>query len=322
VGLSRGDYAVEGDAVRAEVAFARKELAGLVAGLDANHDGALTAAEIEAGRDSIQGAVVGRIKVMGDGAPCAGKLDRVELAEADGVVVRALYRCARRPQQAAVTLALMEDLPFGHRHLVRAFAAAGPQDLVLSQRAPSFTFAVPAAAASAPSPRDAGALGRVQRMAGAWPIPVFLLGLFARCAGGRPMLAAAGAFAAALFAGLAASVFGMFTPSPRAAAAAMAASLAYVGIDNFARDERGPWIALPFGAIHGLGCAAAFRAAEGGTLGGFALGVLGALAAVVAALVVGVTWTRERRVFRADAAIALNLGIAAAGLVGVGLALR
>jgi hypothetical protein len=201
---------------------------------------------------------------------------------------------------------------------VRAFAAAGPRNLVLSQLWPSFTFAVPADSSARRAP-DTSALGR---LTSAWPIPVFLLGLFARCEGRRPMLTAAGAFAAALFAGLAASALGGFTPSPRAVAAATAASLAYVGIDNFASTTRRTWIALPFGAIHGLGCAAAFHAAGGATLGGFALGVLAALVAVVAALVAGVTWTRARRVFRADAAIALNLAIAAAGVVGVGLALR
>lgn len=314
VGLSRGDFSADGAAVRAEVAFARKELASLVAGLDANHDGAFTVEELDAGRDAIQGAVVGRITITGDGAPCAGKLERVDLSEQDGVAVRALYRCPRRPREASVTLTFIQDLPFGHRHLARAFTAVGPLDLVLSQRSPTFSFALPpdARAGRPTSDRSPGALGRAVAASG-WPVPVFLVGLLARSPNRRAAFLTALAFAVALLGGLLGSRLGLFTPSPRAVAAAVALSLAYVGVDNLAGGEPRPWIAMPFGVVHGLAAAALLRALEAPPLP-FALGTLAALAVLVPAIVPAVRWlgARARGVTMVSAAVAL------AGLAGLG----
>ena len=330
VGLSRGDYLVEAAGLRVDLIFARKELIGLVATLDADHDGALTRPELDASRDAVQGALVGRIKVKGDGAPCAGTLDRAELTEQDGVAVRAFYRCARRPGQLDVELTFFGDIPFGHRHLLRAGAAAGPLDLVLSQRAPSFSFTAPPAPAGAPdaaapsgaavSPARRGAL----HAATAWELPVFLLGLLVRCAGRRSAVLTAAAFACSLALGLALEARGVFTPSPPVLAAAVALSLAYVGADNLAQPAaRRPWIALPFGVVHGLGCGAAFDAvtAPAGTLAPFSLGIAAALTLLLAALVPAVLWVCSRPRFAPRGVIALSAAVALAGLFGLGLRL-
>ncbi len=334
VGLSRGDYLVEGAALRVDVIFARKELSALVATLDADHDGALTQPEVDAARDALQGALVGRIKVTGDGAACAGTLDRAELTEQDGLAVRALYRCARRPREVSVALTLLEDVPFGHRHLVRAHAAAGPLDLVLSQRTPSFSFTAPPAPPASTEPSApssargdvaASPLRRgVLHVAAAWELPVFLAGLLARCSGRRPAALAAAAFAASLGLGLVLSALGAFTPSPTVLAAAIALSLAYVGIDNLAQPaERRPWIAVPFGLVHGLGCGAAFRAlgAPAGSLGSYMFGVAAALGIVLAALLPAVAWLRAQPGSRPRGVAALSALVAAAGLIGLGLRL-
>ena len=327
VGLSRGDYLVEGSALRVDVIFARKELSGLVATLDADHDGALTRPEVDAAHEALQGALVGRIKVSGDGAPCAGTLDRAELTEQDGIAVRALYRCARRPQQVSVELTLLDDVPFGHRHLLRAHAAAGPLDLVLSQRTPSFTFAVPPAPAgalpaapiegAAASPAARGALHVVT----AWELPVFLVGLLARCSARRSALLVAAAFSASLALGLALSALGALTPSPPVLAAAVALSLVYVGLDNLAQPaERRPFIAVPFGLVHGLACGAAYRALAA-PLASYALGVAAALALVLAVLLPAVLWMRARPGFRVRGVAAMSALVAVAGLIGLGLRL-
>jgi hypothetical protein len=317
VGLSRGDYAVEGAGVRVEIIFARKELAGLVAGLDANHDGALTEAEVDAARDSIQGAVVGRVKVLGDGAPCAGTLQRAELTEQDGVLVRAVYRCAARPTEAKVTLALLEDVAFGHRHLARVYAAGGPVDQVLSQREPSFSFAVPPDAAPAAGP--AGDTDRpfeqgAREAAAAWTLPAFLLALLARSPRPRGAASAGGAFVVALAVGIVVAALGVFAPSPRAAAVAAALSVAYVGADDLAApgEARVPWIALPFGLVHGFGCAVAFQAAPG-ALAPFATGA----AAVAAAMAVVLAVVLGRLGLRARGVAALGAAAIVAGLCGV-----
>jgi hypothetical protein len=321
VGLSRGDYVVEGAVLRADLVFARKEVIGLVAGLDADHDGALTPAELSTGRTSIEGALVGRLRVKGDGAPCPGTIDRVDLAEQDGVSIRALYRCPRRPGRITVELALLEDLAFGHRHLGRASAGAVVIDQVLSQRSPSLSLDVPADATS-PAPEGGGStplrrgvLHVLTHPAG----PAFLLALFATCGGLRAALLAAAAFAGAAGLGLGLGAGDVFVPEPRALTVAIALSLVYVGLEAMgAPDGAARWrVALPFGVVHGLWCAAGYQASGGGGIGAFGAGAGIGLFATAAALLAAKAWADRRRLFAGRRVAALGAAIAVGGAVGL-----
>lgn len=240
LGLSRGDYAVEGATLRAELTFARAELPRLAAGLDGDGDGVVTQAELDAGRDALQGALVGRMAVSGDGAACPGALDRVELVEGDGVFVRASFRCPRRPHQASVSLALLQGMPAGHRHLVRAVAAEGPLDTVITQHLPTFAFAPPP---EEPAPRRA-------RLT--WTLPACLAGLLARRPERAAMERTAVLFALGALLGAAAASLGHQVPGARALGFAAAVSLIYVGLDPLLGAGRSSLVALPFGAAHGL----------------------------------------------------------------------
>jgi len=153
VGLSRGEYAARGASVTAQITFARRDVITLVAGLDADHDGTLTAAELERDRDAIAGAIVGRLHVRGDGAACPGELAEARLAEEDGVSFQAIYRCPAPPRAVDIEVALLEDLPFGHRHLAHFAGASGPSDAVLYLRNRSFSFEPTPGQASTEAPR-------------------------------------------------------------------------------------------------------------------------------------------------------------------------
>jgi hypothetical protein len=331
VGLSRGEYVVEGASLRVEIVFARKEVIGLVAGLDADHDGALTPAELSAGRASIEGALVGRLRVKGDGAPCPGTIDRADLAEQDGVSVHAVYRCPRRPKKLTVDLAFLDDLAFGHRHLGRASAGSVVIDQVLSQRSPSLSIDVPvhdggsagsadydaprASGDGGPSPLRRGARHVLSHPAGA----AFLLALFTTCGGRRAALLAAAAFTGAAALGLGLGARGVFVPDPRALTAAIALSVVYAGLEAMgAPDGTARWrVALPFGVVHGLWCAAGYQASGEGGIGAFGAGAALALVAVVAALLWARAWAERRRLLAGRRVAALGAAIAAAGAVGL-----
>jgi hydrogenase/urease accessory protein HupE len=335
VGLSRGEYVVDGDQLEAEVIFARKELIGLVAGLDANHDGALTQVEIDASRDAIAGAVVGRFKVDADGAPCSGSLDRAGLVEQDGVAVRAVYRCPAQPRKLGVALTFFDDVPFGHRHLAHAMAGKVVVDRVLSQRSPSFSIDVPPDASRAPSrePTTSASGAAAPSSAGSpfvrggshallfWQGPLVLLGAMATAVGRRSALVAAAVYVASVVLGFAIALRG-FVPSPSALAIATSLSLVFVGVDAArpaARDPRGV-IAASFGAVHGIahasalgptGVADAFTALLG------VVGVTGAIAAVAIVLAPRVApslpgWRRAVPVFGVTLAVAGAIGVAGA----------
>jgi hypothetical protein len=319
VGLSRGDYTVDGAVVEARVIFARGELIALVAGLDADHDGALTQAEVEGSRDAIEGAVAGRIKVKGDGAACPGTLEGAELIEQDGVAVHARYRCASRPRKIEIALGLLEDLPFGHRHLARSIVGASSLDFVLSQRSPAFAVDVP------PGPAEAPFWAGARRIARGGEAPVFLLGLLAASSRARAMALAAAAFTVAVAAGIALSALGLFTPGAQVVAPLSALSLVYLGLDNLGAPDGGKRfrVALPFGLVHGFAAAEALRALDAPrtALSGFVAGALATLAAATLLLVPIVLQAGRYPWFAGRGARVVAGSIAAAGLVGLALRL-
>src|SRR5689334_1264743 len=99
VGLSRGEYALEGDTVHAELTFARREIAGAVDGVDADPDGTLAADELARAREPLEAALVRGISLRGDGEACTATLEDARLAEQDGIVLHANFRCAAPPRQ-------------------------------------------------------------------------------------------------------------------------------------------------------------------------------------------------------------------------------
>lgn len=319
IGLSRGDYAAEGPWVRSELVFAQKELISLVAGLDADRDGALSPAEIAVGRAAMQGAIAGRVKVRGDGVVCSAELGEVEITEQDGVLVRVDHRCAAPPREVRVDLALLDDLPDGHRHLVRAFAAEGPLDRVLARRAQSFGWRPPAPPAE-PSAIAPAALG-ARFAARSWTLPALLVGLLGRAPGARGRALFASLFTAALLLGLFVAASNLFVPGPRAVGAAIAVALAYAGVDLFAARPSGAWVALSFGAVHGLAAGLACASSPGG-LAPFALGVL-AVTAIFAASIGALGGLAEARdLLGGRRRHALGAALVAAALFALSGALR
>jgi hydrogenase/urease accessory protein HupE len=327
VGLSRGEYTVRGAALGLEITFARRELATLVAGLDADHDGALTREELSLGRDSIEGALVGRVRVSGDGRACPGSLAGAELFEQDGVTVRAEYRCAARAQKLAIELAFMDDLPFGHRHIARATGGASPVDAVLSQRSPRFEIALPEGAAGEAPKERPGKLGFValgiEHILTGYDHLVFLLGLILVGGRWRSILLVVTAFTVAHSITLGLAVLGVWAPSPRFVEPAIALSIAYVGVENyFVKDAQKRWrVTFPFGLIHGFGFAGALRelavprADVPAALVLFNLGVEAGQLLVLALALPLVYALRKREGFRSAGVKLASAAIVAAGLV-------
>lgn len=328
VGLSRGDYALAGAALAVEISFAQRELAGLVAGLDADRDGALSAAEIERGRDAIQGAFVGRIKVRGDGAACPGTLDRAALTEQDGVTVHARYACPSRPAKLAVELAFLADLPTGHRQVAHATAGAAGLDAVLTQASPGFELAVsPEPAGAAPKPAYGGKLSffwmGIEHILTGYDHLLFLFGLVLVGGRWRSILLVVTAFTVAHSITLGLAALSVWAPSPRIVEPAIALSIAYVGVENFlVKDASTRWrITFPFGLVHGFGFAGALgeiampRADVPAALVLFNLGVEAGQLAVLALVLPLIFAARRRELFRDRGVKLLSAAIVAAGLV-------
>lgn len=263
VGVSRGEYRPEGSSLRAELTFARPELASAVAGLDIDGDGRLSAQEVASGHELIGAAVLSGLEVKAAPGPCRGELESVSLVSNDGVIVGLRYRCAGSPSTFQLRLPLLASLSQGHRHLVtvRSAAAASPVSQVVYEADPLFEVtAAPTASGDAGVAGPLFALGIEHILAGADHL-IFLLGVILVGGRFRALVLAVTAFTLAHSITLALATLDYWVPSPDLVEPLIALSIVYVGIENwFVKDGSRRWLlTFPFGLIHGFGFAGALQ---------------------------------------------------------------
>ena len=318
VGLSRGQYHLEGTTLRAELAFARAELLGLVPALDKNQDGALAEAELVDGEGALQAAVRSGASVLAEGQPCAGELVGARLVQEDGVVLEARFTCGQAPTRASLELKLLQHLPHGHRHLAHVASGTAAADAVLLRGASTLEIGANAGEGSA-----VGAMlwmGIIHILGGLDHL-VFLFGLILVGGTLRGLLLTVTAFTVAHSITIALAVLGVWTPSPSFVEPAIALSVAYVGIENFfVKNANRRWlITFPFGLVHGFGFAGALgelqvpREQLVPALVSFNLGVEAGQLAVLAVVLPLLLWARRRAWFltygvRALSAVIVLLG--------------
>lgn len=288
VGLSRGDYVIQGATVSAEITFAQRDLAGLAPELDRDRNDSLTEQELTQGREAVLRAVVARVAIQGDGSACPGQLVSAKPVEGDGITVKATYTCSAPPGEVDFDLEILEDLPYGHRHIFRAGGGPRLHEAILYRKRRTFevlTSPAPLApptqpGAAPPSVSPAPPAGSAQQGGPAAPAGslelfamgvehillgldhlVFLLGLVLVGGRWRAILLVVTAFTVAHSITLALAALDVWAPSPRVVEPAIALSIAYVGVENrYVKDAEGRWrITFPFGLVHGFGFAGALR---------------------------------------------------------------
>jgi hydrogenase/urease accessory protein HupE len=297
VGLSNGEYRVDGASVFARLVFSSGEA---------------------------KRAKMSDVSVRGDGAECALASTESESVENDGVAIRARWTCNAAPAQVSIDLErLLEELPSGHRHVVRAFGA-GALDRICHRGDASFTFGAsqPAARAQSPSAIAFVGMGFEHILTGHDHL-LFLFGLVLVGGRLRSVLATVTAFTAAHSITLGLASLGVWAPSPRIVEPLIALSIAYVGVENLlAKSGERRWrVTFPFGLVHGFGFAGALREIElpraevPTALLTFNLGVeLGQLA-VLALVLPLLARARSFGGFEPRGVRVLSAGVALAGLV-------
>jgi hydrogenase/urease accessory protein HupE len=265
VGVSSGEYRLDGAVLYGDLGMAARELARLLPDLDTNHDGALGADEMAAGRDAAARALLGGLSVTADGRPCPGGLDRAWVVEAeDGAVFQVRYVCPQVPRQLTLAAPFILGLAPGHRHIARLFRGGKAQTTVLDGGHVSWTIpASPAGTAKASASGIAWAMLKlgVEHILTGLDHLVFLVGLIIVGGSLRSLLGVVTAFTVAHSITLAVAALGVWAPSPRLVEPLIALSIAYVGVENlFLKDASKRWrITFPFGLVHGFGFAGALR---------------------------------------------------------------
>ncbi|MDI1448169.1 HupE/UreJ family protein [Polyangium sp. 6x1] len=331
VGLSRGEYKIDGATLTAEIVFARREVLSLVRNMDEDGDGAISPTEIQHAREALGRAVVERVSVRAGEGVCPGTLDDAFLVEEDGFSLRVVYRCPASPRAVRVRLDVLDDLPYGHRHVARADAGAGPTEHVLFGANREIGIAGLPGGAKAPaapkaSHENEGFFGffrmGIEHILFGYDHLVFLFGLVLVGGRLRALLLVVTAFTVAHSITLGLAVLGIWAPSGRIVEPIIALSVAYVGVENqLVKDAEKRWrITFPFGLVHGFGFAGALgeialpRPQIPSALFAFNLGVEAGQLAVLAVVLPLLVTAQKRKWLTIRGVKILSLGIAALGL--------
>jgi hydrogenase/urease accessory protein HupE len=325
VGLSKGEYVLQGTLLRADAVFARGELTAAVPALDPDRDGLVTADDVARSRPALEKLVQGGVLVRGDGRACPATLEGARLTEEDGLALAVTFTCPSTPVRVEVELKLLEELSHGHRHV--AHLVSGPITIdEVTYRGHETVEALAQAPATEAPKRTIGALGflwmGIEHILTGYDHLVFLLGLVLVGGRLRSLVAVVTAFTVAHSLTLAIAVLGAWAPPSRVVEPLIALSIAYVGVENFfVKSAENRWrITFPFGLVHGFGFAGALReiALPRGEVPGalvcFNLGVEAGQLAVLAVALPLVLYLRKRAWFSMRGIGALSGAVALAGV--------
>ncbi len=210
-------------------------------------------------RLALDDATFARVGIDVGGAPCALGPGTWTRLEADGLRGVATLTCPDAPPTATMTYraGFLAALPPGHRHVLRV---PGGGERVLTTQAPAAHLDTPAVPGTGAVLRDFGRLG-VEHIAGGADHLVFVFGLLLATARLREALAVVSGFTLAHSVTLSAAALGWVTPHASWVEPAIAASVAFVGLENLGQPPVRRRMAVTFaiGLVHGFGFAGALR---------------------------------------------------------------
>ncbi|MFT3706991.1 MAG: HupE/UreJ family protein [Archangium sp.] len=289
VGLSQASYQRTTSGLDATITISRSEIEGA------------------AGSTAMQQWIVERLTVE----QCTLSESSQKDTAGEGVTISLRYTCPP-DASAAIDARYIAELPSGHRQLVGNAVLLAAQSKFDPGQRPSPTFL------------SLVAMG-VEHILSGWDHLLFLLGLVLVLTRRREVLGVVTAFTLAHSITLAVGALGVWSPSSRIVESVIAASIAYVGLENLLlrdRAARARWrVAFGFGLLHGFGFSSAL--AEVGSsvrelpmvLLGFNLGVeLGQLAVLAVALPI-LAWARSSEPRWAKLRPALSAGLVVPGVV-------
>jgi hypothetical protein len=265
----------------------------------------------------------GRAEVRSDGSLCSHTLVEGHPTEGDGYRFVLAWSCGPPARDLSVHLAMLEELEPQHRHLARLDVGGATIDALVTPASPSFGWSAAPRGGGAGSSLLAAMRAGIEHILTGWDHLLFLLALLLGLRRAGPLAAAISAFTVAHSITLALAALGLVAAGPRWVEPAIAASIAFVAVENLAREPASHrWrMAFLFGLVHGFGFAGALRQLAVSrerlvpTLFGFNLGVeLGQLCVVALVLPLLALTLRGRR-REPEIVRALSVAVGAAGAI-------
>jgi hydrogenase/urease accessory protein HupE len=231
--------------------------------IDRDVDGTVADGEIAAAAPALLRYLTERVRVRADGVtPAPSLVQTGRWADSTGfpyveAVLR--YSIARPPAALALQIDLLTDLYRDHRTLA-AIVRGDRRDEFVFQHGNTFEASHDSWWQTA---RTFLVLG-VEHILTGYDHLLFLLALLVAGRGMRQLVAIVTSFTVAHSLTLGAATFGLIEPPPRLIEAAIALSIAYVGVENLlVKDVRGRWrVTFVFGLVHGFGFANVLREME------------------------------------------------------------
>lgn len=277
-GLSSIRLTANPDGLEAIFTIHAYDLEAVAPDLDGNHDGRLEPAELSQALPALERLARRVLNVTGNGASFALLGDpRVALIENNNVQMH--LRFAPGPPGAALTFSssLIADLPHGHRQFVEMSASDGKEtgEGFLSASVNQLVLNVPATgAAAAAGPMRFGQfffLG-VNHLLTGYDHLLFLAGLLIVCRSLFKAFEMLTLFTIAHSVTLTLVTLNMIKAPSSIIEPMIAASIAYIGVENILRPNADlSWrgvLTFTFGLIHGMGFAGALRELGVGQSGG------------------------------------------------------
>jgi hypothetical protein len=319
-GVSYGSYALQGDRLDIALRISAAELAAAWPEL------AAPPGRLRAGVPAeIVRAIVGTLAAWQSAGTCA-PAEAAGLPEApDGASFTVSYHCPRASEPVQVRVGLAARMPPGHVHVARIDAGGRVEERLLDAR--SDVLAVEERAAGGSPVARFATLG-LQHIFTGWDHVAFVLALLLAGGGLGGALRVVSSFTAGHALTLTLATLGVVSPPPSLVEPLIAASVAYVALENLRDLRRGAtragrrWpVALAFGLVHGFGFAGALselglpRRGLATALVSFNLGVEVGQAALVALVLPLLALLRRRPLFVRAGRPAASTLIGCAGLV-------
>jgi hydrogenase/urease accessory protein HupE len=321
VGLSRGEYRVFGNSGSMRYSFPSGDLALAFPGIDTDHDGNLSSAELDRGREALDRGIVQSTIVFADDVPCQVHLDSARQDEADAVIVQASFQCDHVVRHLAIEFTFLDRLPREHRHVATIDAGDHQTSFVVERDRKRIDVDL---GDIVPQPTFGAMVWMgVTHILTGYDHLAFLLGLLLLGGQARTLVLVVSAFTVAHSITLALAVLGIVSLAPSIVEPAIALSIAYVGLENlFAPNPAKRWrITFAFGLLHGFGFAGALtrlglpRSDLPAALFAFNLGVEFGQLGVLTVCLPLIVWARRAEAFRAWGVRALSAAVAVAGCI-------
>ena len=308
-GLSSATVTIGDKRIDVVLGFAKKDAESLVVS-NGNPVEVQSASGFGASKAQLEAIAVRQVQLRLDDAIVVPYQAIAKLKDSQNIEVQLGFRRTDATRLELVSK-LFESLPFGHREFVSVQVPNGTTltEAMLSAKENSFEVDIPKSAApDAPMNHSHSfftflALG-VEHILTGYDHLLFLFALLVVCRDLRSIATVITCFTIAHSITLALAALDIAKLSPRIVEPMIAASIAYVGIENLLRGGAPKWrwlLTFSFGLVHGLGFADALKEVGIGSgqfgivlpLVGFNLGVeIGQLS--VAAIVLPVLWQLRR----------------------------